>query len=67
VAGAGRPVYVLTLMAESDPVPAAVRLRRLLKALLRAWAFKCVEVQEVTAGDCPGMKYGETQVGDDGD
>jgi hypothetical protein len=66
VADAGRPVYVLTLRAEPDAVPPAVRLRRLLKALLRAWAFQCVEVREVTAGDCPGVGYGAKGGGDDG-
>jgi hypothetical protein len=37
----------LTLRALPDPddVPAVVRLRRVLKSLLRAYSFRCVEVR----------------------
>lgn len=36
--------YTLTVEALPRPVPAAVRLRALLKALLRAWGFRCLSV-----------------------
>jgi hypothetical protein len=48
-----RPTYVLTLRAEAGAVPAAVRLRGLLKVVLRAFGFRCVEVREVTAAVPP--------------
>jgi hypothetical protein len=41
--------YVLRLVALPDGVPAAVRLRRALKTLLRAYRLRCVSVEEVQA------------------
>jgi hypothetical protein len=37
----------LTLRAERQDVPAIVRLRRLLKALLRGYGFRCVRIEEM--------------------
>jgi hypothetical protein len=56
VADEQRPTYRLTLRAEPpghDGAPATIRLRRLLKCLLRAFGFRCVEVREV-GYDGPG-------------
>jgi hypothetical protein len=43
------PRYRLDLVALPDPegVPPANRLRRLLKALLRGWGFRCIRAVEV--------------------
>lgn len=40
-----RPVK-LTLQPLPDNIPAAVRLRRLLKALLRGYRFKLVKIED---------------------
>ncbi len=39
--------YTLTIESTPDNVPAINRLRRLLKALIRAYGFRCLEVVEV--------------------
>jgi hypothetical protein len=41
--------YLVTLDALVDDVPAAVRLRRLLKCALRSFGFRCVSVRDVPA------------------
>jgi hypothetical protein len=38
----------LTIDALAEPTPAVVRLRRVLKALLRHYAFKAVAVEEIS-------------------
>ena len=43
----------LTLRALPDAAPAAVRLRRLLKTLIRCYGFRCLQVEEVR-GLAPG-------------
>jgi hypothetical protein len=43
-------VYTLTIEALPSDVPAALRLRGVLKRLLRTFAFRAVEVAEVPAG-----------------
>ena len=45
-----RPEYHLRLRAEPGMVPAVVRLRRFLKAALRSYGLRCVEVREVAPG-----------------
>jgi hypothetical protein len=52
-----RPAYRLTIRALPCPVPATVRLRRLLKSLLRAWDFQCVAVEELPPGHVAGAGY----------
>lgn len=45
----------LTLVPLASHVPAEVRLRRLLKAMLRAYGWRCVEVCGPAAwSDAPG-------------
>jgi len=41
--------YVLTIQSLPDEVPAIVRLRRVLKAVLRSHRFRCIEIRP--AGD----------------
>jgi hypothetical protein len=41
-------LFRLTLKPAPGPVPAVVRLRRLLKACLRGYGLRCVAVEEVT-------------------
>jgi len=41
--------YLLTLRSEPSPVPAPIRLHRLLKALARIYAFRCVSAEERSA------------------
>lgn len=36
--------WCLVLIAQAGEVPAAVRLRRLLKHLKRVWGLECVEI-----------------------
>jgi hypothetical protein len=42
-----RPTFRLVVKAEPSTVPAILRLRRLLKALLRAYGFWAVEVSQL--------------------
>jgi hypothetical protein len=44
-----RTTYRLLLEVPPGPVPEAVRLRRLLKALLRRYGLRCLAVEEVEA------------------
>jgi hypothetical protein len=58
--GEARPTYRLELKdagspAEGWPVPVEVRLRRALKALLRSFGLRCLNVEEVPA-DPPGVQ-----------
>jgi hypothetical protein len=39
-----QPVLRLTLRAPPDSVPPEVRMRKLLKALLRAYRFRCTHI-----------------------
>jgi hypothetical protein len=39
--------FRLRLRLERNPVPAAARLKRLLKLALRSFGFPCVQVEEV--------------------
>lgn len=39
--------YRLVIVSIPHAVPVSVRLRRMLKALLRAWGFRCESVVEV--------------------
>jgi hypothetical protein len=43
-----RPAYTVTLRATGDGPPAAVRLRRFLKAALRQYGLRCIGCEEVT-------------------
>jgi hypothetical protein len=45
--GEPRPVYRITLEAEPSAVPAYVRLRRFLKAALRAYGLRCVTYRQL--------------------
>lgn len=38
--------FTITIEAAPGPTPAIARLRRLLKALLRSFGFRCVSVQQ---------------------
>jgi hypothetical protein len=40
-----RERYQLTIEAQPSEVPAVNRQRRLLKALLRGYAFKCIDLE----------------------
>jgi len=40
--------YRLTLRSVPSSIPTPVRLRRLLKALCRAYQFRCLAVEELT-------------------
>jgi hypothetical protein len=44
---AQRPEFLLRLRALPDRTPPVIRLRRLLKALLRCYGFRAVEVREL--------------------
>jgi hypothetical protein len=48
-------VYRLTLRVLTDDVPAAVRMRRALKCLLRSFRLRCLDIQRV---DAPDTKLG---------
>lgn len=43
--------YVLTFQSTKSTVPEIVRLRQMLKAALRRFAFKCVDMQELPDTD----------------
>jgi hypothetical protein len=45
-----RPEYILRLHPMPSGVPIEVRLRAVLKRLLRAHQFKCLEIRQVGAG-----------------
>ena len=47
--------FVLTLRAlpDVDNVPTAVRFRRVLKSLLRAYRFRCVDARPATSENTP--------------
>ena len=55
-----RPTYQLDFEALPDPVPAVLRLRRLLKYALRAAGFRCVRHAELKPGDSDGPAETET-------
>lgn len=44
-----RPKYVIVVEALPAPAPPERRLARLLKALLRGYGFRCLEVREAEA------------------
>jgi hypothetical protein len=46
-----RPRYELLLTPEPGLVPEIHRLRRCLKALLRCYGLRCLEVREVAAAE----------------
>lgn len=46
---ADRLTYVVRLEALPGPVPGHVRLKRFLKAALRTWNLRCVDLAELTA------------------
>ncbi len=50
-----QPDYCLVLRPLRHDAPPVVRLRRVLKALLRTYAFRCVSVGEVPAGPQTAM------------
>lgn len=59
--------YLLVLEAKPDPRPPAARLRRFLKAVLRAAGFRCIEVREITTPATgpeiiPSVSKGESNV-----
>jgi hypothetical protein len=43
-----QPRFHLVLRSEALPVPAVLRLRRLLKVLKRAYGFQCLMIEEVS-------------------
>jgi hypothetical protein len=47
------PDYQITLRPEPGPVPAIVRLRKFLKAALRTYGLRCVDMAEVTPAKPP--------------
>jgi hypothetical protein len=56
-----RPEYLLRLRAAPGDVPPGRRLARLLKALLRSYGMKCLDVREI--GPTQGLKQSiETDV-----
>jgi hypothetical protein len=57
------PEYRLRLRALPDRVPAAVRLRRLLKVLLRGYGFRALAVEEVPA-EAPAHESGDADAND---
>jgi hypothetical protein len=64
-AKAPQPVFELRLVALPDAVPAATRLKRLLKMCLRGYGLKCVEAREVPprdSGNSPGQAAGSAAV-----
>jgi hypothetical protein len=47
--------YTLTLRAEGDGPPVAIRLRKALKVLLRSFGLRCTGVEQIgTAQACEG-------------
>jgi hypothetical protein len=54
-----RPTFRVTLSAlPAWSVPAVLRLRRFLKAALRAYGLRCIEVIEMTAAPPAGERDG---------
>jgi hypothetical protein len=49
-----QPDYQLTVRPEPGPVPAIIRLRRFLKAALRVYGLKCIDMAEVKPAEPPG-------------
>lgn len=45
------PDLVLTLRVRSATIPPAVRVRKALKALLRAYGLRCLEIRDAKYGD----------------
>jgi hypothetical protein len=45
--GCDRPPFRLTVQDIGGPSPAVHRLRSLLKAMLRAWGFRCLVVEDL--------------------
>jgi hypothetical protein len=43
-----KTTYAVILSAKPSPAPAIIRLRRLLKIALRAFALECIDVKEIT-------------------
>jgi hypothetical protein len=56
---AGKPRYTLLVEAQPDDVPAAVRLRRALKCLLRSFNLKCIRAR--LEGDEPPRQSDTTE------
>jgi hypothetical protein len=59
------PHYRMTLQPLTSRYPPVVRIRRLLKLALRAFALKCVRVEElpaVASGAAPGERGGPAKV-----
>ncbi len=44
----GGEEYELRIVAKPDDAPAIIRLRRILKALLRTYNFRCTSCRDVT-------------------
>ncbi len=46
-----RPQFILTLQADGDahPIPVEVRMRHLLKAALRQYGLRAIDIRETTA------------------
>ncbi len=40
--------FILTLEAGKHPTPAVIRLRQILKLCLRAFAFRAIDVREIS-------------------
>jgi hypothetical protein len=55
----GKPRYHLVVEALPDVVPAAVRLRRALKCLLRSFGLKCIRAR--LEGDEPPFPIDDNQ------
>jgi hypothetical protein len=51
-----RREFVIRLQAAPSAIPALIRLKRFLKAALRAYGLKAVSAVEVDAGASPGSQ-----------
>ena len=51
-----QPRYRLELQAQPGPVDPVLRLRRVLKALLRAYGFRAVFVEEIRPSASPDQE-----------
>jgi hypothetical protein len=54
-----RPVFRVRLVAMPSDVPAAVRLKRFLKAALRGYGLRCVEALEEPRANSPPKEESE--------
>jgi hypothetical protein len=53
---ADKPKFVVELVAEPPAASAVRRLRRFLKAALRCYGLRCVDLREVSPGAAPAKE-----------